>query len=127
LVEEIRRIVLERIELTHKLYGTKVFEFSEATGVGYLQQSISQYLQSFECAVADEFVVNESVTGGKGYQFYNREHLLSFVANVWNILHVRNAKENWKKSVENVFKSLTDEQLEKTLLFMLSIKGGENV
>ena len=118
---------MERIELTHKLYGTKVFEFSEETGVGYLQQSIGNYLQSFECAFADEFVVNESVTGGKGYQFYNRECLLSFVANVWNILHVRNAKENWKKSVENVFKSLTDEQLEKTLLFMLSIKGGENV
>lgn len=118
---------MERIELTHKLYGTKVFEFSEATGVGYLQQSIGKYLQSFECAFADEFTVSESVTGGRGYQFYNREHLLSFVANVWNILHVRNAKENWRKSVENVFKSLTDEQLEKTLLFMLSIKGGENV
>ena len=118
---------MERIELYHKLYGTKVFEFSEATGVGYLQQSIGEYLQSFECAFADEFIVSESVTGGMGYQFYNREHLLSFVANVWNILQVLNAKDNWRKSVENVFKSLTDEQLEKTLLFMLSIKGGENV
>ena len=118
---------MERIELYHKLYGTKIFEFSEATGVGYLQQSIGNYLQSFECAFADEFVVNESVTGGRGYQFYNREHLLSFVGNVWNILQVRNAKENWRKSVENVFFTLTDEQLEKTLLFMLSIKGGESV
>lgn len=118
---------MERIELTHKLYGTKVFEFSETTGVVYLQQSISQYLQSCEEAFADEFIVGESVTGGRSYQFYNREHLLSFVANVWNILQVRNSKAKWKKGVENVFKSLTDEQLEKTLLFMLSIKGGENV
>ena len=118
---------MERIELTHKLYGTKVFEFSEATGVVYLQQSIGNYLQSCEEAFADEFIVSESVTGGRRYQFYNKEHLLSFVGDVWYILQVRNAKENWKKSVENVFKSLTDEQLEKTLLFMLSIKGGENV
>ena len=118
---------MERIELTHKLYGNTVFEFSEATGVGCLQQSIEKYLQSCEEAFADEFIVSESVTGGRGYQFYNREHLLSFVGNVLNILRVRNAKANWRKSVENVFKSLTDEQLEKTLLFMLSIKGGENV
>ena len=51
---------MERIELTHKLYGTKVFEFSEATGIGHLQQSIEKYLQSCEEAFADELGISVS-------------------------------------------------------------------
>ena len=126
-------VKMETITLTYNgrwdfVKTPKTFEFDGDTDIRKFINGIYHYIQEFGCrqAFASDFILRESVTNSVcSFESWNDMEL--FITELYELVYVREARKRFKNKATKVFEGLTDEELEKTYLFMVSIGACKNV
>lgn len=122
---------METITLTYNgrwdfVKTPKTFTLSVDMNIHTFTHVIWKYIQNFGCknAFASEFILQESVTNSV-CTFESWEHMERFIIELYELLVVKESKNRFADKAMTMFKGLTEEQLEKTYLFMVSIGAGD--